>query len=156
LSNDAGIIVSALTGVVSLAVFVYLHKRAKIPKLSFDGYFKTEQPFLTGHESSKVTTYCVRIENINLKSEVEIELCAGSLTVNNSIYKTVWMSTDKRHDNFVKDALIRKMIPSDYLILLEKQTQNAFPQHTAEESAIMSRWNWNPQEAVVFHHISRM
>lgn len=87
----------ALTGLAALgSVYVYVRKRQKIPRLSFEGYFKTAQLFLTGHAPSKVTTYCVRIENINLKSEGEIKLCAGSLTVNDSIYKTVWMSTDKR------------------------------------------------------------
>jgi hypothetical protein len=98
----------ALTGLAALgSVYAYVRQRQKIPKLSFEGYFKTAQLFLTSHAPSKVTTYCVRIENINLKSEGEIKLCAGSLTVNDSIYKTVWMSTDKRHHNFVKEAWLK-------------------------------------------------
>jgi hypothetical protein len=81
--NTAGIIISAVTGAIGLSsVFIYIHQRSKIPKLSFDGYFKKEQAFLTSHMSSKITTYYVRIENVNPKSEGEILSCAGSLTIN--------------------------------------------------------------------------
>jgi hypothetical protein len=107
LSNNIGIIVSAVAGAISLSsAFLYIHQRRKIPRLSFDGYFKTERPFVTGQVSTKVATYCVRIENINPKGEGEIELCAGSLTVNDSIYKTVWIS-DERHHNFVREAWLK-------------------------------------------------
>ena len=88
------------------SVFVYMHQRQKIPRLLFNGYFKREQPFLTGHVSTKVTTYYVIIENINPKGEGQIEWCAGSLTVDDSEYKTVWMS-EERHHNFVKEAWLK-------------------------------------------------
>jgi hypothetical protein len=97
----------ALTGLAALgSVFVYMHQRQKIPRLSFNGYFKREQPFVTGHDPSSVTTYYVRIEDVNLKSEGQIERSAGTLTSNNSEYKTVWIS-DERHHNFVKEAWLK-------------------------------------------------
>ena len=51
---------------------------------------------------TKLTSYCVRIEDINPKREGQIEWCAGSLTVNYSEYKTIWMFTNNRHHDFVK------------------------------------------------------
>jgi hypothetical protein len=61
--------IGGLTTLAALgSVFVYIHQRQKIPRLSFDGYFKKEQPFVTGHVSTKVTTYYVRIEDINPKA----------------------------------------------------------------------------------------
>jgi len=105
-NNTAGIIISAVGGAIGLtSLFIYLHQRSKIPKISFDGYFKKEQAFLTSNVSTKATTYYVRIEK-NPKGEGEIESCAGSLNVNNSIYRTVWIS-GKRHDNFVKEAWLK-------------------------------------------------
>jgi hypothetical protein len=105
--NTAGIIISAVTGAIGLSsVFIYIHQRSKIPKLSFDGYFKKEQAFLTSHISSKITTYYVRIENVNPKSEGEILSCAGSLTVNDTEYKTAWIS-DERDHNFVREAWLK-------------------------------------------------
>lgn len=84
-----------------LCVYI-IHQRSKIPKLSFDGYFKKEQAFLTSHMSSKITTYYVRIENVNPKSEGEILSCAGSLTIN----ETAWIS-DGRDHNFVMEAWLK-------------------------------------------------
>src|SRR5438309_719656 len=83
-----------------------MHQRSKIPRLSFNGYFKREQAFVTGQVSTKVTTYYVRIENINPKGEGQIERCAGTLIAKNNEYKTVWIS-DKRHHNFVKEAWLK-------------------------------------------------
>ena len=106
----ASLALSILIGAVATlgsGVFVYIHRRSKIQKLSFDGYFKTEQSFLTDKVSSKVTTYCLRIEDVNPKTEGKIKLCAGSLTVNDSIYKTIWMFPNKRHHNFFKEAWLK-------------------------------------------------
>ena len=105
--NTAGIIISAVSGAIGLtSLFIYLHQSSKIPKISFDGYFKKEQPFLTGHVSTKVITYYVRIEDINPKGEGQIERCAGSVTVNDTEYKTVWISGE-RHQDFVKRAWLK-------------------------------------------------
>ena len=99
---------SVISSITSLAsVFTYIHKRQKIPKLSFDEYFKFEQPFISGNISNKVTYYCIRIKDINAKSEGQIRSCAGSLTINGSIYKTVWLTTNKRHHTFVKEACLK-------------------------------------------------
>jgi len=127
LSNVATAL-AGLTGLAALgSVFVYARQRQKIPKLSFDGYFKTEQTFLTGHDPTNVSTYCVRIEDINPKREGEIRLCAGSLTVNTEVYKTIWMFTKKRHHNFVKEAWLK-------LFDVDSKNETIGFSDTAEES----------------------
>jgi hypothetical protein len=86
---------------------VYMHKSDQIPRLSFDGYFKIDKPFVTGNVSSKVTIYCVKIKDINTKSEGKIPSCPGSLTVNSDVYRTVWIATNERHYNFVNEAWLK-------------------------------------------------
>jgi len=101
------IIVPILAGIASLmSVFIYLHGRSKIPKLSFDGYFKFDKQFLTD-VPSKVTIYCVRIEDMNTRSEGKVRSCTGSLTVNSNIYRTVWVNGESRYYTFVKEALLK-------------------------------------------------
>lgn len=89
------------------SVFFYLRKRSKIPKLSFDGYFKFDKQIVTGDIPSKVTTYCVRIEDMNTKSEGKVRSCAGTLTMTGSLYRTVWVNSESRHYSFVKEALLK-------------------------------------------------
>lgn len=106
--SSVAAVAGALTSLAALgSLYVYWRKRQTIPDLSFDGYFKTEETFLTGNTPSKVTTYCVRIEDVNPKREGEIRSCAGSLTVSNDTFKTIWMFTKKRHHNFVKEAWLK-------------------------------------------------
>jgi hypothetical protein len=106
LNNNARIAISAIAGVAGLvSVFVYMHKRRKIPKLSFDGYFKFDKP--TGNVPNKVTVYCIRIEDTNTQSEGKIHLCAGSLTVNGNVYRTVWLNNGSRYHTFAKEALLK-------------------------------------------------
>jgi len=101
------IIVPILAGIASLmSVFIYLHGRSKIPKLSFDGYFKFDKQFVTD-VPSKVTIYCVRIEDMNTRSEGKVRSCTGSLTVNSNIYRTVWVNSESRYYTFVKEALLK-------------------------------------------------
>ena len=101
------IIVPILAGIASLtSVFIYLRGRSKIPKLSFDGYFKFDKQFVTDLPS-KVTIYCVRIEDMNTRSEGKVRSCAGSLTVNSNIYRTVWVNGESRYYTFVKEALLK-------------------------------------------------
>jgi hypothetical protein len=108
LSNTTGTIVGALTGLAALgSVYVYWRKRQTIPKLSFEGYWKTDSLFVTEHVETKVISYCVRIEDINPKSEGKIRSCAGSATVNNDISKTIWMFANKRNHDFVKEAWLK-------------------------------------------------
>ncbi|HET7147177.1 MAG TPA: hypothetical protein VFI73_01645 [Candidatus Nitrosopolaris sp.] len=95
------------------SVFFYVRGRSRVPKLSFDGYFKIDKQFITGGVPSKLTIYCVRIEDMNMKSEGRIRSCAGSLTVNGNVYKTVWLSNESRHYDFVKEALL-KMFEVDW------------------------------------------
>ena len=92
-----------------MSVFIYLHGRSKIPKLSFDGYFKFDKHFVADVPSkvSKVTIYCVKIEDMNTRSEGKVRSCAGSLTVNSNIYRTVWVNGESRYYTFVKEALLR-------------------------------------------------
>ena len=98
----------ALTGLAALgSVYVFWRKRQTIPKLSFDGYWKTDSLFVKGNVETKVTSYCVRIEDINPKREGQIRWCAGSVTVNDNEYKTIWMFTKKRHHDFVKEAWLK-------------------------------------------------
>lgn len=87
-----------------VSVLVYIHKRRRIPKLSFDGYFKFDKP--SGNVLNKVTTYCIRIEDTNIRSEGKVDLCAGFLTVNGSVYRTVWLNNESRH-TFAKEALLK-------------------------------------------------
>ena len=89
-----------------MSVFIYLHGRSKIPKLSFDGYFKFDKQFVTD-VPSKVTIYCVRIEDMNTKSEGKVRSCTGSLTVGGNVYRTVWANSESRHYAFVKEALLK-------------------------------------------------
>jgi hypothetical protein len=64
-------------GIASLSsVFVYIHKRRKIPVLSFDGYFKYDKN-LSQNIPTKVTNYCVKIKDINTKSEGKVCSCAA-------------------------------------------------------------------------------
>ncbi|HYT02165.1 MAG TPA: hypothetical protein VEL70_04585 [Candidatus Acidoferrum sp.] len=101
------IIVPILAGIASLmSVFIYLHGRSKIPKLSFDGYFKFDKQFVTD-VPSKVTIYCVRIEDMNTRSEGKVRSCTGSLIVNSNIYRTVWVNGESRYYTFVKEALLK-------------------------------------------------
>jgi hypothetical protein len=102
------IIVPCLAGIASLtSVFFYLRGRSKIPKLSFDGYFKFDKQLVTGDIPSNVTTYCVRIEDMNTKSEGKVRSCTGSLTVGGNVYRTVWANSESRHYAFVKEALLK-------------------------------------------------
>jgi hypothetical protein len=101
------IIVPILAGIASLmSVFIYLHGRSKIPNLSFDGYFKFDKQFVTD-VPSKVTIYCVRIEDMNTRSEGKVRSCTGSLIVNSNIYRTVWVNGESRYYTFVKEALLK-------------------------------------------------
>jgi hypothetical protein len=96
----------ALIGMTALGkqilslVFVYIHERQKIPKPSFDGYFKTEKPFLTGHDRSILTTYCVKIIDVSSKSQ-------GKLTVGSEVYPTTWMFVNAREHTFVNEAWLK-------------------------------------------------
>ena len=102
------IIVPCLAGIASLtSVFFYLRGRSKIPKLSFDGYFKFDKQLVTGDIPSNVATYCVRIEDMNTKSEGKVRSCAGSLTVSGNVYRTVWVNSESRHYAFVKEAILK-------------------------------------------------
>lgn len=102
------IIVPVLAGIASLtSVFFYLRGRSKIPKLSFDGYFKFDKQFVKGDVPSKVTIYCVRIKDMNTRSEGKVRSCAGSLTVSGNVYRTVWVNSESRHYTFVKEALLK-------------------------------------------------
>jgi len=97
------IIVPCLAGIASLtSVFFYLRGRSKIPKLSFDGYFKFDKQLVRF-----VATYCVRIEDMNTKSEGKVRSCTGSLTVGGNVYRTVWANSESRHYAFVKEALLK-------------------------------------------------
>ncbi len=99
------IVVPLLAGLASLtSVFFYLRGRSKIPKLSFDGYFKFDKQFVTEDVPSKVTIYCVRIKDMNSRSEGKVRSCAGSLTVGGNVYRTVWVDSESRHYTFVKEA----------------------------------------------------
>jgi len=101
------IIVPILAAIASLmSVFIYLHGRSKIPKLSFDGYFKFDKQFVTD-VPSKVTIYCVRIEDMNTRSEGKVRSCTGSFIVNSNIYRTVWVNGESRYYTFVKEALLK-------------------------------------------------
>jgi hypothetical protein len=101
-------IVPILAGISSLtSVFFYLRGRSKIPKLSFDGYFKFDKQFVSEDVPSKVTIYCVRIEDMNTKSEGKVRSCAGSLTVSGNVYRTVWVNSESRHYAFVKEAILK-------------------------------------------------
>lgn len=94
-----------MTGVAGfVSLLIYIHKRRKIPKLSFDGYFKFDKP--SGNVPNKVTTYCIRIEDTNIRSEGKVDLCTGFLTVNGSVYMSVWLNNESRH-SFVKEALLK-------------------------------------------------
>ena len=96
-----------LAGIASLtSVFFYLRGRSKIPKLSFDGHFKFDKQFVSEDVPSKVTIYCVRIEDMNTKSEGKVRSCAGSLTVSGNVYRTVWVNSESRHYAFVKEAIM--------------------------------------------------
>jgi hypothetical protein len=88
-----------------VSVFVYMHKRRKIPKLSFDGYFKFDKP--TGNVPNKVTVYCIKVEDINTQSEGKVHLCAGSLTVNDNVYRTIWLNNESRYHTFANEALLK-------------------------------------------------
>lgn len=108
MSDVTGTIIKALIGMTALgSVFVYVHERQKIPKLSFDGYFKTEMTFLTGHDRSILTTYCVKIIDINSKSEGKIKSCVALLTVGSEIYPTTWMFVNAREHTFVNEAWLK-------------------------------------------------
>jgi hypothetical protein len=100
-----GVIGAVVT--VSLSIFGYIHQRQKIPKLSFDGYYKTDKEFITGNIPSIITTYCVKVKDINHNSEGEIKSCAGSIVVENNSYRTVWMFDNKRHKYFVNEAWLK-------------------------------------------------
>jgi hypothetical protein len=97
-----------LAGVASLtSIYFYLHGRSKIPKLSFDGYFKFDNQVVTGSVPSKLTVYCVRIKDMNTKSEGKVRSCAGSLTLSGNVYRTVWVKSGSRYYDFVKQALLK-------------------------------------------------
>jgi len=49
------------------------------------------------HVETKVTSYFVRIEDINPKREGQIKRCEGSVTVNDNEYKTIWMFTNQQY-----------------------------------------------------------
>jgi hypothetical protein len=104
-SVAAGVIGAVAT--VTTSIFVYIHQRRKIPILSFNGYFKTERPLVTGNVHNQVTTYCVRVEDVNPKTEGKIESCAGSIVVANDTYRTVLMFSNQRHQDFVKEAWLK-------------------------------------------------
>ena len=89
------------------SVFFYFRGCSRIPKLSFEGYFKFDKQFVTGDVPSKVTIYCVRIEDMNTKSEGKVRSCAGSLTVSGNVYRTVWVNSESRHYAFVKEAILK-------------------------------------------------
>jgi hypothetical protein len=106
--DNIQIIISIFGVVVTLSsIFVHIHKRLKIPKLSFDGYFKYDQEFISQNVPTKVTNYCVKIKDMNNKSEGKVCSCAGSLIVNDNNYRTIWMVTNERHNTFVKEAFLK-------------------------------------------------
>jgi len=108
------IVVPLLAGIASLtSVFFYLRGCSKIPKLSFDGYFKFDKQFVTGDVPRKVTIYCVRIKDMNSRSEGKVRSCAGSLIVSGNVYRTVWIDSESRHYTFVKEASL-KMFEVDW------------------------------------------
>jgi hypothetical protein len=108
LSDSIRTIIGAIAAAGSvMSVFVYIHKRQKIPRLSFDGYFKTEQIFVTGNVRSKVTTYWVKVKDINPKSEGKIKSCVGSIAVGSEVYRTTWMFMNTSEHTFVKEAWLK-------------------------------------------------
>jgi hypothetical protein len=108
LSDIAGTIIKAFTAVTALtSVFVYIYKRQKIPTVSFGGYFKVDRVFITGNVQSKVTTYYVKIEDINPKSEGKIKSCVGYLIVGSEHYNATWMFVDTTQHTFVKQAWLK-------------------------------------------------
>ena len=105
LSDNAETITKAFTALTALtSVLVYIYKRQRIPRLSFGGYFKVEQVFITGNAKSKVTTYYVKIEHINPKREGKIKSFVGYLIVGSEGYSTTWMSINTSQHTFVKQA----------------------------------------------------
>ena len=108
LSDTLGTIIKAFTAVTALtSVFVYMYKRQKIPRVSSGGYFKVEQVFITGNVKSKVTTFYLKIEDINAKSEGKIKSCVGYLIVGSEGYSTTWKSVNTRQNTFVKEAWLK-------------------------------------------------
>jgi hypothetical protein len=74
LNNHPRIAISAMAGVAGfVSLLVYIHKRPKTPKISFGGYFIFDKP--SGNVPNKVTTYCIRIEDTNIRSEGKVDLC---------------------------------------------------------------------------------
>jgi len=55
------------------SVNAFWRKRQTIPKLSFDGYWKTDGLFVKEDVETKVTSYCVRIEDITQLRIEDIE-----------------------------------------------------------------------------------
>ncbi len=87
-------------------VFIYLHKRLKIPKLRFDGFFKSDSSELGTTGPKDLIRFFIKVINANRRSEGNAELCQGFITVGNKTYRTVW-EYDYAGNSFGKEALLQ-------------------------------------------------
>jgi hypothetical protein len=108
LSNLGNILLLLLIiATVVAPTLIYVFERRRIPKLAFNGYFKVEETALLGPAERTTIIYYVMVTNINNKSEGRIEACAGNITCNNRIYRTIWEANRARHYSFGKEALLK-------------------------------------------------
>ena len=114
-----------------------LAEQDKIPVLSFDGFFQSkDNPIaVDGWREVSRTTYFVRVNNINTKSEGRTESCSGFLEVLGTNIKnapTVWADNEVRYFSFSRYADLR------LFTLIERETIS-FPSAKSERGFAETR-----------------
>jgi hypothetical protein len=114
-----------------------LEEREKIPVLTFDGLFKSEDNPIVVNGSREVgqTTFFIRVENTNKRSEGRAESCSGFLEVLGTNIKnapTVWADNEVRYFSFSRYADLR------LFTLIERETIS-FPSAKSERGFAETR-----------------
>jgi hypothetical protein len=107
ISNIANLLLLFLIiATVVTPVIIYLLERGRIPKLKFDGFFKTESSEAGATGVVNATKYFVKIINTNRRTEGNTGICQGFITLGNKKYTTVW-EYDYAGNSFAKEALLQ-------------------------------------------------
>lgn len=95
-----------IVATILVPMIIYLLERHRIPKLKFDGFFKTESSEAGATGVLNATKYFVKIINTNSRSEGNAGICRGFVTLGNKKYTTVW-EYGYAGNSFGKEAMLQ-------------------------------------------------
>ena len=87
-------------------MLVYILGRLRIPKLRFDGFFKSDSSEIGTSGQIDMRKFFIKVMNVNRRSEGKAKLCMGFITIDNKTYEMLW-EDDYRGNTFGKEALLQ-------------------------------------------------